>query len=70
MNVLVLTLFVSFGLVALLLLGFIAAMKRGEIDHADRLSLLPFDDDDKNVIAPHPLAHNGVPAPLPPETLS
>lgn len=73
MNVLILTLFVSFALVALLLLGFVAAMKRGEIDHADRLSLLPFDDDDTAVISPLPLAHeprqhDAALAPLPTET--
>jgi hypothetical protein len=45
MNALLLTMFVSGGIVALAILGFFAAHARGEHEHADRLRALPLDDD-------------------------
>lgn len=45
MNALYLTLFVSLGLVAGALLLFAAGWRRKDLDHADRLSLLPLEDD-------------------------
>ena len=45
MNALVLTLFVSGGIVAIALIGFFAAYARGENEHAERLRSLPLDDD-------------------------
>ncbi len=58
MNVLALTLFVSIGLVALLLLGFVKMIRDGDIDHADRLSLLPLEDD---VMKPPPEVEDAKP---------
>lgn len=45
MNALYLTLFVSLGLVAGALLLFAAGWRQKDHDHADRLSLLPLEDD-------------------------
>ena len=45
MNALVLTLFVSLGLASLLLLGFVVSIRRGDHEHADRLSMMPLDDE-------------------------
>ncbi|MFT7581828.1 MAG: hypothetical protein ACI9MR_003506 [Myxococcota bacterium] len=46
MNALVLTLFVSLGLVVLGLIFFLSSYLRGDNEHADRLALLPLADDD------------------------
>jgi hypothetical protein len=45
MNALLLTLFVSTVLLASGLVSFIGAWRRRDHQHADRLSLLPLDDD-------------------------
>ena len=45
MNALIVTLFVSGGLVALGLLAFLAAFRQRDHEHADRLSLLPLEED-------------------------
>lgn len=45
MNAIYLTLFVSLGLVAGALLLFAAGWRQRDLDHADRLSLLPLEDD-------------------------
>ena len=45
MNALVITLFCSGGIVALMLVAFFAAWRRKDHEHADRLSLLPLDED-------------------------
>jgi hypothetical protein len=46
MNALFLTLFVSLGIVVLALLGFGFTHRQRDLEHADRLSLLPLEDDD------------------------
>lgn len=45
MTALVLTLFVSLGLAFLAILLFAHGVVQGDHDHADRLSLLPLDED-------------------------
>jgi len=57
MNALLLTLFVSLVLAGLGVLLFIHGVVQGDHEHADRLSLLPLEDDD------------GVHEPIPPRTL-
>jgi nitrogen fixation-related uncharacterized protein len=49
MNVLVLPVFISLVLVAGALVALLYSVKQGDHEHAERLSLLPLDDDD----APH-----------------
>jgi hypothetical protein len=44
-NALTLTLFASGGIVSLMLVAFFAAWRRKDHEHADRLSLLPLDED-------------------------
>jgi len=46
MNVLVLQVFVSLMLVLIAVLGLLYSVKHGDHEHADRLSLLPLDDDE------------------------
>lgn len=58
MNALVLTLFVSALLFVYGLVQFAVAWRRRDHQHADRLSLLPLEDDDVtavDVVAPSPL---------------
>ena len=45
MNIAVLTLFVSLVLATLAVVLFAWAVRRGEPEHAERLALLPLDDD-------------------------
>jgi cbb3-type cytochrome oxidase maturation protein len=47
-NVLVLQVFVSLMLVAISVAFFIWSVSRRESDHADRLSLAPLEDDERN----------------------
>lgn len=54
MNALYLTLFVSLGLVAGAILLFATGWQRKDHDHADRLSLLPLDDDTAAPARPSP----------------
>jgi hypothetical protein len=46
MNAILLTLFVSLGVVVLALLGFGFSFRQRDLEHADRLSLLPLEDDE------------------------
>ena len=46
MNVLILQVFVSLMLVLLAVLGLRYRVKHGDHEHADRLSLLPLEDDE------------------------
>ncbi len=46
MNVLILQVFVSLMLVVLAVLGLLYSVRHGDHEHADRLSLLPLDDDE------------------------
>ena len=46
MNVLVLQVFVSLMLVVLAVVGLLYSVKHGDHEHADRLSILPLDDDE------------------------
>lgn len=54
MNALYLTLFVSLGLVAGALLLFAFGWRQRDHDHADRLSLLPLEDDGRAGALPPP----------------
>jgi hypothetical protein len=45
MSALTLTLFVSGGVVVLAIIAFFAAVVRRDHEHADRLAMLPLDDD-------------------------
>lgn len=47
MNALLLTLFVSLVLAGLGVLLFVHGVVQGDHEHADRLSLLPLEDDDR-----------------------
>lgn len=46
MNVLIIQVFASLMLVALAVLGLLYSVKHGDHEHADRLSLLPLEDDE------------------------
>jgi hypothetical protein len=45
MSALILTLFVSGGLVFMAIIGLVSAFSRGDHEHGDRLRALPLDDD-------------------------
>lgn len=46
MNVLIIQVFVSLMLVAMAVVGLLYSVKQGDHEHADRLSLLPLEDDE------------------------
>jgi hypothetical protein len=47
LNALTLTVFCSFALVTVMLALFVVAVRRGDGDHEDRLSLLPLESDSR-----------------------
>ena len=48
MNALILTIFCSFALVSAMLALFVIAVRRGDTEHGERLSLLPLDETDSH----------------------
>ena len=82
MDVVILLVFISLGLVAASLFFFFHRLKEGDFDHADRLSLAPLDDEPAATDAasaadddpqPEPAfrsSPNGGPHPSPPGELS
>lgn len=52
MSVMVLQIFVSLMLVAIFVLLFVLSVRRREHEHADRLSLMPLEDDAPRAVPP------------------
>jgi hypothetical protein len=62
MNVLSLQVFVSLMLVLSAVVALVYSVRQGDHEHADRLSLLPLDDDDAPPAAPSRTAFPSIPA--------